>query len=218
MPIAKAESSPGRGGRTREALIGAGRKLFAERPVDAVSIDDIVQAADVAKGSFYNHFPDREALVRAVTVEIRAGVERAVGAANAGVDDPARRAARALCVYLRYAVDEPERAGVLVRVASVHTSISAPLNRGLVEDVTEGLASGRFAIATMESGVLFILGVAQMSLIRVAQEPSLAVAVPLAQQMCALLLRGLGVPPAEAEPIAAQAADEIVRSGAFAGA
>lgn len=201
--------------RTRAALIAAGRKLFCERPVDAVAIDDIVQAAEVAKGSFYNHFPDREALVREVTAEIRAGVERAVARANAGVEDPARRMARAVCVYLRYAVDDPERAGVLVRIHSGHTSTSTPLNRGLVDDVAQGLAQGRFAVATTESAVLYVLGVAQLALIRVTQEPTAAVAVSLAQQMCALLLRGLGVPGTEPEAIAAQAADEIVRQGLF---
>jgi hypothetical protein len=34
--------------------------------------------------------------------------------------------------------------------------------------------------------------------------------------MCALLLRGLGLPLQEAELIAAQASDEIVRLGAYA--
>ncbi|HRD45080.1 MAG TPA: helix-turn-helix domain-containing protein [Caulobacter sp.] len=205
----------GRAERTREALIRAGRRLFAEQPVDAVAIDDIVRAADVAKGSFYNHFADKEALVRAVTVEIRSGVERAVGRANAGIDDPARRVARAICVYIRYAIDEPERAGVLVRVHSGHTSTTAPLNQGLVEDVASGLAAGRFSIATLESGVLYILGISQISLIRIAQEPSLALAVTLSQQMCALLLRGLGLPMAEADAIAAQASDEVVRQGLY---
>ena len=205
----------GRAERTREALIRAGRRPFAEQPLDAVAIDDIVRAADVAKGSFYNHFADKEALVRAVTVEIRSGVERAVGRANAGIDDPARRVARAICVYIRYAIDEPERAGVLVRVHSGHTSTSAPLNQGLVEDVASGLAAGRFSIATLESGVLYILGISQISLIRIAQEPSLALAVTLSQQMCALLLRGLGLPMAEADAIAAQASDEVVRQGLY---
>jgi AcrR family transcriptional regulator len=204
-----------RGERTRAALIAAGRRLFCERPVDAVAIDDIVQAASVAKGSFYNHFPDREALVREVTAEIRAGVERAVARANAGVEDPARRMARAVCVYLRYAVDEPERAGVLVRIHSGHTSTTTPLNRGLVEDVAQGLATGRFAVATTESAVLYVLGIAQLALTRVAQEPTPALAVSLGQQICALMLRGLGVPGAEPEAIAAHAADEIVRQAAF---
>lgn len=201
--------------RTREALVRAGRRLFAENPVDAVAIDDIVRAADVSKGSFYNHFPDKEALVRSLTGEIRAGVERAVGRANAGVEDPARRVARAICVYVRYAVDEPERAGVLVRVHSGHTSTTAPLNRGLVEDIAAGLAAGRFAVATMESGVLYVLGVAQIALIRTVLEPSLPLAVTLSQQLCALLLRGLGVPAAEADVLAAQASDEVVRQGLY---
>ena len=68
--------------RTRAALIAAGRRLFGERPVDAVSVDEIVQAAEVGKGSFYNHFADREALVRAA-------LGLAGPAVNAG--SPARR-------------------------------------------------------------------------------------------------------------------------------
>lgn len=204
--------------RTRAALIGAGRRLYSERPVDAVTVDDIVQAASVGKGSFYNHFADREALVRAISSEIRGLVEAAVTRANAGVEDPARRMARAVCTYLRFALDGAESAGVLVRIHSGHTSLSAPLNRGLVEDIETGLASGRFAVATVEAGVLYVLGVTQLALVRVVQEPTLAFAVSLSQQMCALILRGLGVAGAEADLIAAQASDEIVRKGAFSAA
>ena len=130
--------------RTRAALIGAGRRLFSERPVDAVTVDDIVAAAGVGKGSFYNHFEDREALVRAISGGIRASIEGAVGRANAEISDPALRLARAVCIYLRYAVDEPEPARVLVRIHSGHTSLSAPLNRGLVDDISNGLAQGAF--------------------------------------------------------------------------
>lgn len=204
--------------RTRAALIAAGRRLFSERPVDAVSVDEIVQTAEVGKGSFYNHFADREALVRAISGEIRASVEAAIDRANAEVDDPARRVARAVCTYLRYALDEPERAAVLVRVHSGHTSLSAPLNRGLVDDISRGLAAGRFSVATIEAGMLYVLGVTQLALVRVVSEPTQTLAVGLAQQMCALMLRGLGLTTPEADLIAAQASEEIVRAGAFRGA
>lgn len=202
--------------RTRAALIAAGRRLFCERPVDAVTVDDIVQAAGVGKGSFYNHFADREALAREITAEIRAGVERAIDRANADVEDPAQRVARACCIYVRFALDEPERAGFLVRVHSGHTSLDAPLNRGLVDDISRGLGTGRFRVATLESGALYVLGVTQMALTRIVQEPSAALAVSLAQQMCAMLLSGLRVPDADADLIAAQASEEIVRVGAYA--
>jgi AcrR family transcriptional regulator len=204
----------GRALRTRDALVRAARQLLAGHPVDAVAIDDIVQAAGVSKGSFYNHFPNKDALVRLIASDIRSGIEQAVAIANEGVDDPARRTARAVCVYLRYAIDEPERANVLVRIHGGHTSIAAPLNQGLVDDIAGGLASGRFAIATLESGMLYVLGVAHVALARLTQDRSLPLAVGLAQQMCALLLRGLGLARPEAEAIAAQAADEIVRRNA----
>jgi AcrR family transcriptional regulator len=200
--------------RTRTALIAAGRRLYSERAVDAVTVDDIVQAAEVGKGSFYNHFPDREALVRAISADGRARIERAVARNNAGIEDPARRLARAVCTYLRYALDDPEGAGVLVRIHAGHTSLTAPLNRGLVDDIAKGLATARFQVATLESGVLYVLGITQIALVRLVQEPVATVAVSLAQQLCALTLRGLGVPGAEADLIAAQASDEIVRQGA----
>jgi AcrR family transcriptional regulator len=214
-PAASPRPNP-RAERTRAALVAAGRRLFAARAVEAVTIDDIVQAAQVGKGSFYNHFEGREALLRAISREIRAGVERQVDLANAGVADPASRMARAICTYLRYALDEPERAGVLARLYSGHVSFTSPLNRGLMDDIAAGLAASRFSVQTVETGMLFVIGVTQAALVRLVQEPSPSLAVSLAQQMSALVLRGLGVEAAEAELIAAQASDEVVRQGAFA--
>ena len=200
-----------RAARTKAALMAAGQRLFSRSPIDAVTVDDIVQAAEVGKGSFYNHFSDREALARAIAAQIRASIEGAVTLANAGVDDPARRLARAVCTYLRSALDEPEQAGVLVHIHSGHTSLTAPLNHGLVDDLETGLATGRFDIATVESGVLYVLGVTQLALVRIVQTPSQPFAISLSQQMCALVLKGLGLPAAEADQIAAQASDAIVR-------
>ena len=204
-----------RAARTKAALMAAGQLLFSRHPIDAVTVDDIVQAAEVAKGSFYNHFTDREALARAIAAQIRSSIEGAIARANAGVEDPARRLARAVCTYLRFALDEPEPAGVLVHIHSGHTSLNAPLNRGLVEDLETGLASGRFEVATVESGALYVLGVTQLALVRIVQEQNRAFAISLSQQMCALVLRGLGIDGAEADRIAAQASDAIVRQDAL---
>ena len=202
--------------RTRSALVAAGRQLFSEHPVDAVTVDDIVRAAKVGKGSFYNHFADREALLRAISSEIRASIEHAVALANADIADPARRVARAICVYLRWAVDDPERGRVLARVQSGVTSLAAPLNRGLVDDIAQGLTTARFGLATLEAGVLYVIGITQIALVRVLEEPTSNIAVGIAQQMCTLTLRGLGVEGVGADLIATQASDEIVRQDSHA--
>jgi hypothetical protein len=112
-------------------------------------------------------------------------------------------------------VDDPERARVLARIQSGVTSLAAPLNRGLVDDIAEGLATARFSVATLEAGVIYVLGVTQIALVRVLEEPTSHVAVGLAQQMCTLTLRGLGIDASAGDLIAAQASDEIVRRSAY---
>lgn len=199
--------------RTRAALIDAGRRLFGEQPVDAVTIDDLVQAAAVGKGSFYNHFPHREALLGAIAADIRTGLNGAIEQANAGQADPARRIARAICISLRYALDEPEAARVLSRINAGQTPVEAVVNRGLVDDLEAGLVSGRLRVATVEAGVLYVLGIAQAALTAVLGQGDGRTPVSLAQQMCALMLRGFGLDAAEADLIAAQASDDIVRKG-----
>ncbi|QBJ96197.1 TetR/AcrR family transcriptional regulator [Rhodococcus sp. ABRD24] len=49
--------------RTRERLLDAGRTLFAERGFDRTTIDDIVVAADVSRGTFFNYFEGKDAVL-----------------------------------------------------------------------------------------------------------------------------------------------------------
>ncbi len=50
----------------RDSLIEAAIQLFAEKGFDAASVKDITQRADVAKGTLYVHFKDKEDLVEQV--------------------------------------------------------------------------------------------------------------------------------------------------------
>ena len=199
----------GRRSRTRLALLTAAEALFAEHPIDAVAIDDIVRAAKVAKGTFYNHFTDRDDLVRTLLIAIRARIEATVDAANLGIEDPARRVVRGVCAYVRYALDEPRNTRILLRAVTPRAVTVSRLNRGLLDDLSAGLAAGRFSLATTEAGLLLVMGVSQVAMARAIDDG--AVALPLAQQLCGMLLKGLGVDPDEAERIAAQAADDIIR-------
>jgi AcrR family transcriptional regulator len=196
--------------RTRQALLDAGLALLADRPIDALAIDEIVRAAGVAKGSFFNHFADKDAFSAAIASRLRRETEAVVGAANRGVEDPARRVAQAVCAYIAFAAREPARASVLLRLSPSLAATDAPLNGGVLSDVSDGLRAGRFAVPTAEAGVLLILGVAQIALARLLREPSQALAAALGQQLCALLLRGLGLEAREADRLAAQAAHAVI--------
>jgi AcrR family transcriptional regulator len=199
---------------TRAALREAGRRLFAAFPVEAISIDAVVAEAGVSKGSFYNHFAGRDELVETIVGDIRAQLHNVVAATNAYERDPARRMARAVCVFLRYALEDPEGAAVLARLHGGSLSVAAPHNAPLVADIADGISAGRFRIATVEAGAMLVIGIVQVGLYRLLAEPVPALAVAIAQQLTMMLLRGLGVESAEAERLAAAAAHEILRGGA----
>ncbi|MCB6182358.1 TetR/AcrR family transcriptional regulator [Leeia sp. TBRC 13508] len=65
------QSSPARRGpkpkpHTRDNLIQAGMRMFHEAGFSATGIKEIVDAVDVPKGSFYNHFESKEAFGKEV--------------------------------------------------------------------------------------------------------------------------------------------------------
>jgi AcrR family transcriptional regulator len=80
-----ADSGPGRREATklanRAAIIAAARCVFAEMGYGSATVRDIVRRTELASGTFYNYFPDKESLFRAVleesAVEIRARVRSA---------------------------------------------------------------------------------------------------------------------------------------------
>ena len=194
--------------RTRAALLRAGQQLFSERSVDGVSIDDIVAAAQVAKGSFYNHFPDKDALAQALADQARASVETTAAIAGAGFADPAERVARALCVFVRQAVEHPESSRLMLRLFHGASIPDAPMNAGVRADIQEGLAAGRFAGIGLEAAILLAVGAVQIAVAR-AIEREAPNTDALAADLALGLLRGLGV--ADAPAVAARAAAGVFK-------
>ncbi len=70
---------------TRQTLLDATQALLAKRSFDALSVDDIVERADVARGTFYNYFADKDALERELASQSRARIEGEIARVNKGV-------------------------------------------------------------------------------------------------------------------------------------
>lgn len=60
--------------RNRQVILDAARRLFIEQGYDAVTVRDIIGETDLASGTYYNYFPDKasvfKALVEDSTVEM----------------------------------------------------------------------------------------------------------------------------------------------------
>ncbi len=62
--------------KSKRALRAALIDLMEERGLDAVSVNDLCARADLNRGTFYNHFRDKEVLLVALEDEVMADLDR----------------------------------------------------------------------------------------------------------------------------------------------
>jgi AcrR family transcriptional regulator len=76
---------------TNEAILLAAEEVFADAGLHAARMEDIATRAGVSVGTLYNHFADRDALVRGLMQARRASLLAALDAAVAGAPDASFR-------------------------------------------------------------------------------------------------------------------------------
>ncbi len=194
---------------TRQALLDATLALLASRSIDALSVDEIAMRADVAKGTFYNYFPDKDALERELAAHVRGRLEDQIACANEGIHDPTKRIARAFCCVLRLGLGQPEQAGAMMRLFPHGTDPAAPMNSGVRGDAAEGIAQGRIVADSEDVVVAYLMGVFMAGVNRALDLPSDRVR-EFAQGLGAILLHGLGLKRAEAERIMRDSVESVL--------
>jgi AcrR family transcriptional regulator len=188
--------------RTRATLLAAAREVFASQGVDGSTIQDITDAADVAKGSFYNHFDSKEAILRAVAEETLAELARALDVLTEPMrDDPARVIAVCLRHTLRACIEDPTLGWFVLRAGDEIAVGDVALGAYGRRDIRRGIQSKRFHFDDIELACTMIAGAAEALLRRRldGELPSEADAA-----LAAHALRLLGVPDSDAFAIAGE--------------
>ncbi|MCY9784539.1 TetR/AcrR family transcriptional regulator [Nocardiopsis sp. EMB25] len=91
--------------RTRRALLGHARRLFAEHGYAEVGLAEVVAAASVTKGALYHQFDGKSDLFRAVLEEVQAEVSARVAKAADAHDDPWARLTAGCRAFLTASTD-----------------------------------------------------------------------------------------------------------------
>ena len=68
----------------RATILAAAREVFADMGYGAATVRDVVRATELAAGTFYNYFPDKEAVFRALLEESAERVRERTRAGRAG--------------------------------------------------------------------------------------------------------------------------------------
>ena len=76
---------------TRQRLLSASLELFHEQGYSATTVEDITDRADVAKGTFFNYFPSKEALLSELCIWGIEKLQRAIEISNGAPQSPVAR-------------------------------------------------------------------------------------------------------------------------------
>lgn len=179
----RADGRVERGRSTRENLIATARALFGEHGYDATSTGAVLEAAGVARGALYHHFPSKEALFDAVLEREIARIAEVVGVAARAASTPVGSMRAGCAAWLQAVLDPAVQRIVLLDPPAVLGSArwreldERYLVRGLLAGVQQAAAAGR--VPKAQAGMLahMVLAAASEAALQVASaaDPDAAV-------------------------------------------
>lgn len=195
----------------RKALLDAAEELFGREGFSAVSVDDIVARAGVAKGTFYNHFASKEDIARQLALDIRFEVRGRIALIKPVSSDPAVHLAIAASLFLDLARARPRRAWLLANLLGEATDLQAGMNMPVRQTLAAGIALGRFSIASPEAALVAVLGIVAAGIRHIVETPP---ADPQAfnAHLAVHLLCALGLRQDDAEAIVATPVVAAIRA------
>src|SRR3954465_4218438 len=179
--------------RTRAQIVEAGATLMAERAFEALTVDAVVEAAGVAKGTFYYHFQSMEELAAAVGEKLGESFDELLAPARLGLRDPIARLSFAFTQFLEKAIADPVWARLVVQSAQAPTEFAPSPRAHLKTDLSEAQAQGRLTVQDVELAADIVVGI----WLQVTRGTLQRRAAPdLADRALDAVLRALGVSPA----------------------
>ncbi len=144
--------------RVRQRILEVAEKLMTERGVDGVTIDDIAEAADIARRSFYHHFESKHdvlvPIARARTKQLNQRIDRSL----VKIDDPAEVMATGMRLGLRELTSDPLCRWFVLKSGLPQERLYEGLGESGMRDAIAGVRAGRFHVHNHEVVRLLISG------------------------------------------------------------
>ena len=178
--------------RTRENILRVAFELLGREEGRSTRIDEICEAAAVARGTFYNYYTSMEELFRALTFEISHDYNLAVRAVIKSVPAGAIRSGFALRYYMHRTRVDPSWGWAMVNLSACGPIFGEETMQYGLECIAEGLITEQFSAQSAQMAYDYMHGAAlggMITLLRSDQPDDYP------EQMVALMMRGLGVSP-----------------------
>jgi AcrR family transcriptional regulator len=188
----------GKSDRTRARLMDAATLVFAQSGVEAASVNEIAQTAELANGTFYNHFKGKEEIVTTVAFNILSEIVDTLDEAMAGMTNAAERVSFGTRQFIELASIQPEWGLSLFRAVWSRPDLRRESSMHLRADLERGVGEGEFKVEVDD----FLINLfASMNMMGVIARIRGNAGPETGARVAELQLRMLGVPNAQAKKI-----------------
>lgn len=179
--------------RTRGALLDSAISVFANKGFEATRITDITKYANLANGTFYNYYQDKDELLRDVAAGLLVEITGQINDEIEGLTHGPTRVTLATARLMQVARREPEWLDVLLKGVFIVPELQSATVQFLRQDLEIGMEQGYFAI---EVNLLLVNQI--VSMIHAALLLDSGMSDATITQTCEAILRLLGMNPARA--------------------
>ncbi|WEK46345.1 MAG: TetR/AcrR family transcriptional regulator [Candidatus Andeanibacterium colombiense] len=202
----RAEIAAKRRSNTRARLLDAARSLFGREGGRVTRVEDICEAAGIARGTFYNYFPSFDTLQAALFEELSNRFDLAVHLAFEQMEGPAERTCAAIRFYLTHVVEDREWGWGMVNTGMGIGFFPVSVSERVAETIQEGIDAGDFTISNAIAGRDILLGAglaAATTLLNSKAAPDHIASVASG------VLQALGLPAVRARQLASEVIPEL---------
>jgi AcrR family transcriptional regulator len=136
--------------RNREALIRAASSVMSEKGIDAATMLEIAERADVGAGTVYNYFKSKDALAVAVLEKMMHDLALRIEATTDAFEDPAEVYAFGIRTVLETATSDMRWKQMLYRSEVISDALFRCMGPFAIRDMRRAADAGRFQIPDAE--------------------------------------------------------------------
>lgn len=142
----------------RQRILAVADALMAKRGVEAVTLDEIADAADISRRSFYHHFDSKVDLLVPIARARTRSLNERIDSLVATIDDPADVMATAMRHGMRGLTGDPLCKWFVLHSGLPNQRLYEGLGESGMRDAKRGMEAGRFFIDNPEVVRLLMSG------------------------------------------------------------
>lgn len=199
----RAEIGLAKRARTRAAILEAARACYAAPTATSITVEAVMQAAGLAKGTFYVHFQDLPALEVELAAALIEELDQRLQPARLAADHPLTRIATAITILLHDLASAPPRARLVARALVAVPEVGQAMRAHLRQDLRVARAADLLAMNSIDLAALVVAGLCEQAIREIGNGLIDKRAVP---DIVRAVLRAIGCAPPDAAAHAEKAA------------